>query len=64
MRIINEDVVLADIRNLVAMGAQHITFSDPDVLNGVKHSMRIAQRMHEEFPHLTLDVTTKIEHIL
>lgn len=64
MRIINEDVVLADIRNLVAMGAQHITFSDPDFLNGVKHSMRIAQRMHEEFPHLTLDVTTKIEHIL
>jgi len=64
MRIIREDVVLTDVRNLVAMGAQHITFGDPDFLNGVKHSMRIVRRMHEEFPHLTFDMTTKIEHIV
>ena len=64
LRTVNEEVVLSDIRNLVAMGAQHITFRDPDFLNGVKHSMRIARRMHEEFSYLTFDATIKIEHIL
>ena len=64
MRIIHEDVVLADIRNLVDMGVEHITFYDPDFLNGVEHSMRIVHRMHDEFPHLTFDMTAKIEHIV
>lgn len=64
LRIVQEDVVLRDIRNLVAMGARHITFGDPDFLNGVKHSMRVVTRMKEEFPDLSFDVTAKIEHIL
>jgi radical SAM superfamily enzyme YgiQ (UPF0313 family) len=64
MRIIQEEVVLADIRNLVDMGAEHITFYDPDFLNGVEHSMRIVRRMHDEFPHLTFDMTAKIEHLV
>jgi len=64
LRIVQQDVVLQDITNLVQMGAQHITFGDPDFLNGVKHSMRIVHRMKEQFPQLTFDVTVKIEHIL
>ncbi len=64
MRIIREDVVLEDIGNLAAAGAQHISFYDPDFLNAVKHSMRIVRRMHEDFPELTFDMTTKIEHII
>ena len=64
MRIVQEEVVLSDIRNLVEMGADHITFYDPDFLNGVEHSMRIVHRMHHEFPHLTFYMTAKIEHIL
>lgn len=64
VRIVQEAVVLADIRNLVAMGAEHITFYDPDFLNGVEHSMRIVRRMHDDFPVLTFDMTAKIQHIV
>lgn len=64
LRIVQEDVVRTDIRNLVELGAQHITFGDPDFLNGVKHSLRVARNLHEDFPRLTFDVTTKVEHIV
>ncbi|MFQ6019487.1 MAG: cobalamin-dependent protein, partial [Dehalococcoidia bacterium] len=47
MRIVQREVVLEDIGNLVGMGAQHISFNDPDFLNGVKHSMLVVQGMHE-----------------
>lgn len=57
-------VVLADIRQLVAAGAQHITFGDPDFLNGPTHSLRIASAIHAEFPALTFDFTAKVEHLL
>ena len=63
LRIVQEQVVLADIAQLVELGARHITFADPDFLNGVKHSLRIVRQMHDRFPDLTIDVTTKIEHI-
>ena len=57
-------VVLADIRQQVKAGAVHITLGDPDFLNGPGHSLNIVRAVHEEFPHLTFDFTTKIEHIL
>jgi radical SAM superfamily enzyme YgiQ (UPF0313 family) len=57
-------VVLADIRQQVKAGAVHITLGDPDFLNGPGHSLNIVRAMHEEFPHITFDFTTKIEHIL
>jgi radical SAM superfamily enzyme YgiQ (UPF0313 family) len=37
-RIVQRDVVLADIRQQVAMGAEHITFGDPDFFNGPGHA--------------------------
>lgn len=64
IRIIEPDVVLADIDQLVQAGARHITFADPDFLNGVRHSQRVVRSMHTRHPHLTFDVTTKVEHIL
>jgi radical SAM superfamily enzyme YgiQ (UPF0313 family) len=64
IRIVGADTVLADIEQLVAMGARHITFGDPDFLNGVKHSREVVRRMHERFPELTFDCTTKVEHVL
>ena len=64
IRIVPEDVVLADIEGLVAAGAQHITFGDPDFLNGPQHSRRIVAAMHERWPELTFDCTVKVEHIL
>lgn len=57
-------VVLADIRQQVKAGAIHITLGDPDFLNGPGHSLNIVRALHEEFPHITFDFTTKIEHIL
>jgi radical SAM superfamily enzyme YgiQ (UPF0313 family) len=57
-------VVLEDIRSLAARGARHITFADPDFLNGPRHSLRIAEAMHAEFPDFTFDFTAKIEHLI
>jgi radical SAM superfamily enzyme YgiQ (UPF0313 family) len=62
--LIPKEVVLEDIRNLVRAGATHITFGDPDFLNGPNHSLRIVRAMREEFPSLTFDFTAKVEHLL
>ena len=62
--VVPEDIVLEDIRGLVASGARHITFGDPDFLNGPGHSLRITRAMHEQFPDLTFDFTAKVEHVL
>jgi hypothetical protein len=58
------EVVLGDIRQQVAAGAEHITFGDPDFLNGPTHGMAIVEAMHAEFPGITYDVTIKVEHLL
>jgi radical SAM superfamily enzyme YgiQ (UPF0313 family) len=63
-RAIPLDVVVDDIRAQVAAGAQHITFGDPDFLNGPTHARRLVERFAHEFPGTTYDVTIKIEHIL
>jgi radical SAM superfamily enzyme YgiQ (UPF0313 family) len=62
--IIPRDVVLEDIRRQVAAGARHITFGDPDFLNGPKHALAVARALHAAFPEVTFDITTKVEHIL
>jgi len=64
LRIVPENVVMEDIRNLVKLGAEHITFIDPDFLNGIRHTLNIVRDMHEEFPALTFDFTTKVEHVI
>ena len=63
-RIVDREVVLADIRQQVAAGAQHITFGDPDFFNGVGHAIPLVESLHREFPNLTYDVTIKVEHLL
>jgi radical SAM superfamily enzyme YgiQ (UPF0313 family) len=63
-RVVQRDVVLADIRNQVAAGAEHITFGDPDFFNGVRHSLEIVTALHREFPQVSYDVTIKVEHLL
>jgi hypothetical protein len=64
LRVVPEDVVVKDVSQLVAMGAKHVTFADPDFLNGPRHAMRVAQAVHACFPDLSFDCTTKVEHIL
>jgi radical SAM superfamily enzyme YgiQ (UPF0313 family) len=63
-RIVPVDVVLSDIRSQIASGAEHISFGDPDFLNGPTHALRIVRALHEEFPGVTYDATVKIEHII
>ncbi len=63
-RVVQREVVLADIRWQVSSGAQHITFGDPDFFNGPAHALAIVEAAHREFPQLTYDVTIKIEHLL
>ncbi len=62
--IIPFETVMADIRQQVRGGASHITFGDPDFLNGPKHALKIARALHQEFPEVTFDFTAKVEHIL
>ena len=63
-RVVQANVVLADIRQQVAAGAQHITFGDPDFLNGPGHAIPIVEALHREWPWLTYDVIIKVEHLL
>jgi radical SAM superfamily enzyme YgiQ (UPF0313 family) len=62
--VVQQEAVLADIRQQVKAGAEHITFGDPDFLNAPGHSIRIAKVLNVEFPRLTFDFTTKVEHII
>ena len=63
-RVVQPEVVLADVDAQVGAGAQHITFGDPDFFNGPTHAMRIVEAMHAAHPAVTYDVTIKIEHLL
>jgi radical SAM superfamily enzyme YgiQ (UPF0313 family) len=63
-RIVPREIVLADIRRQVEAGAEHITFGDPDFLNGPGHALALLDAFHREFPELTCDVTIKIQHLL
>jgi hypothetical protein len=63
-RIVQPEIVLADIRRQVEAGATHITFGDPDFFNGPGHALPLLKALHTEFPDLTYDVTIKIEHLL
>ncbi len=63
-RVVQADVVLADVAAQVAAGAGHITFGDPDFFNGPTHAMRIVTALHEAHPAVSYDVTIKVEHLL
>jgi radical SAM superfamily enzyme YgiQ (UPF0313 family) len=63
-RAVDREAVLADVEQLVEAGAQHVTFGDPDFLNGPTHAARVVTEMHDQWPHLTFDVTTKVDHIV
>jgi radical SAM superfamily enzyme YgiQ (UPF0313 family) len=58
------DVVLADARQQIEAGATHVTFGDPDFLNGPRHAVAVARDLHAAFPHVSYDFTAKVEHLL
>ncbi len=63
-RIVDLESVLADLQWLTENGAEHVTFGDPDFLNGPAHARRLIEAANSEFPELTFDLTVKVEHIL
>lgn len=63
-RIVGEDVLVADVAQLVDAGARHVSFGDPDFLNGPHHARRAIGAVHASFPELTFDVTVKVEYVL
>ena len=63
-RAVPVEIVLADIAQQVEVGAQHISFGDPDFLNGPTHALKVAEALHARFPDLSWDATIKIEHLL
>ena len=56
--------VLEDLAAQVAEGARHVTFGDPDFLNGPTHALKLVRALHQRWPDLTFDATIKIEHLL
>ena len=63
-RVVQQEVVLADVDAQIAAGAQHITFGDPDFFNGPTHAMKIVTALHAKHPAVSYDVTIKVEHLL
>jgi hypothetical protein len=63
-RVVPRDVVLEDVRRQVEAGATHITFADPDFLNGIGHALPLARALHEAHPGVSWDATIKVEHLL
>ena len=63
-RVVQPEVVLADVAAQIAAGARHITFGDPDFFNGPTHAVRVVEALHEAHPTITYDVTIKVEHLL
>ncbi len=58
------DVVVEDVARQVAAGAAHLTFGDPDFLNGPTHALRVARAVRARFSALTFDFTAKVEHLV
>jgi len=56
--------VLADARGQVEAGARHLSFADPDFLNGPGHALKVARALHAAHPAVTFDFTAKIEHLV
>jgi len=63
-RIVQVDIVLKYIQQQIATGAEHISFGDPDFLNGPTHALRVVNALHDNFPSVSYDITVKIQHIV
>ena len=63
-RVVQAEVVVADVDAQIAAGAEHITFGDPDFFNGPTHAMKIVTALNAKHPAVSYDVTIKVEHLL
>ncbi len=44
-RVVDREIVMADVRQQVAAGAAHVTFGDPDFFNGPKHAVDVIRSL-------------------
>jgi radical SAM superfamily enzyme YgiQ (UPF0313 family) len=58
-----EEIVVADVRQLMDDGMTHLTFVDAEFFNSRHAGMRMLRRLHAEFPDLTYDLTTRVDHL-
>jgi radical SAM superfamily enzyme YgiQ (UPF0313 family) len=58
------EVVVEDVARQAAAGIAHLTFGDPDFLNGPTHALRVARAVAARCPGLTFDFTAKVEHLV
>jgi radical SAM superfamily enzyme YgiQ (UPF0313 family) len=63
-RAVAMDSVLADVDAVVAAGAGHVRFADPDFLNRPVHALGVARVLHARHPDVTFDATIKVSHLL
>ncbi len=61
--VVSQETVKRDIQQQIEAGARHISFGDPDFLNGPRHSLRITEWLHTHYPTVTFDFTAKVEHL-
>ncbi|HWM88555.1 MAG TPA: CUAEP/CCAEP-tail radical SAM protein [Kofleriaceae bacterium] len=62
--VVDAGTVLADVAAQVEAGARHITFGDPDFLNGPRHGLAVARELHRRFPDVSFDITAQVTHLL
>jgi len=60
----SEKKIIDDVSNQIELGAEHISFNDPDFFNGPKFSLKILEKLNKKYPLITYDSTIKVEHIL
>lgn len=61
---VDEQYIIDDIEQMVAQGMDHLTFMDADFFNAKRRNVELIQTLHEKFPQLTFDFTTRVDFIL
>ena len=57
------ETILLDARRQVEAGARHLSFADPDFLNGPGHAIKVACALAKAHAGVTFDFTAKVEHL-
>jgi hypothetical protein len=50
LRVVQQETLLADVDQLVEMGAMHLSFADPDFLNAAPYALRAVRSLHQRHP--------------
>jgi N-acetylglutamate synthase-like GNAT family acetyltransferase/SAM-dependent methyltransferase/pyruvate-formate lyase-activating enzyme len=58
------EVIMEDVGQLAKNGVEHITFVDAEFINDIKFSLAVVNRIHDQYPHLTYDFTTRVDHVV